>query len=202
MNSYAMLEDGADGELEVGHRGQAWEACEGPPWEVGPGILSERVIAVSKQNRGKECTGGLVVEAHGHERHGFDDAEAVGKAPAEESGVTRGNEDAGSGEGIDRRNESLKVGVGFGGGVAEEGEVRCVGGDAAAALCDESPEPCWMACASSIPRSNPCTRWESALQAGRSAAVAGRTVQPGMLRSRVRPCMTASGSRTSKPSEA
>ena len=42
--------------------------------------------------------------------------------------------------------------------------------------------PCSIACARSIPRSNPWTRCDRALQAFTSSGLAGRTVQPGMVR--------------------
>ena len=41
--------------------------------------------------------------------------------------------------------------------------------------------PCAMDCERSVERSKPWTAMESALQAGRSAGVAGRTVQPGIV---------------------
>jgi len=58
---------------------------------------------------------------------------------------------------------------------------------------------CWIPSASSVPRSNPCTRSDRALQASKSRGCAGLTTQPGTFRSRGRPWTQESGSRTSKP---
>ena len=44
--------------------------------------------------------------------------------------------------------------------------------------------PCWMACANSVPRSKPCTRRYTALQACTSDDCAGRTAHPSMPRCR------------------
>src|SRR5438270_10206050 len=76
----------------------------------------------------------MVIEAGRHECHGLDDAEAVGQAPAHQNVVSGRHKDSWTGEGFCRGDERLQVDIGLGGGVAEEGEVRCVSGDPASAF--------------------------------------------------------------------
>ncbi len=94
------------------------------------------IQAISEQYGGEPGAGGVVVEAHAHQRHGLDYAEAVGQAPAHEDVVPCRYEDSRSGEGVGGSDERLHVHVCLRRGMAEEGEVRGVSGDAPVALYD------------------------------------------------------------------
>ena len=91
---------------------------------------------MSEGDGGQPCSGWLVVEADAHEGHGLDDAETVGEAPAQQSGVAGGDENSRAAEGVGRGDEGLHVQVGFGDGVGEETERGGVAGNSAVALGD------------------------------------------------------------------
>src|SRR5215813_10457868 len=84
----------------------------------------------SKQDGWEPGAGRFVVKADGHQRHGLDDAQAVGEAPAKKRRVTRRQENAGTAVRLNRSNQRLQIKVRLRGGMAVKSERRCVSGDA------------------------------------------------------------------------
>jgi hypothetical protein len=79
---------------------ESWKTpCNPALAELGRGTQTHPVRL--EEDGGEPGAGGIVVQACGHQHERFDDTEAVGETPAEEFGVARGDEDAGSAVGID-----------------------------------------------------------------------------------------------------
>src|SRR5262249_7173352 len=85
-----------------------------------------------ERNRWKVGTSGFVVNADAHQRHRFHDAQALLEAPAEQSGVARGNKHARAEELVRAGDQRLQIARIFRDGVAEKTHRSRVGDDAAA----------------------------------------------------------------------
>src|SRR5919199_630118 len=88
----------------------------------------------SEEDRGQVWPAGLVVKSDRHQCHGFDHAQPVGVAPAQQLSVAIGDVKAGAGKAGSGGYQCLEVVVGLGNRVPHETYAGAVAGNAAASL--------------------------------------------------------------------